>query len=262
MDTREYYIKEGNLSYEVDEEHTDEELTKAEMELLSTHLSGIRNAVHLCCGAGRHVSAFGNLGIFSVGVDISPYLLAAGRLNIMGLNVSNSSCLVLGDASTTPIISQGADCVTLLGNSFTLFTENEVRNVLTEIRRILRSGGIFIFDIPDKKYVEANLLQGNEISRFIKTKSLGEVNWTWKRQLNKKKCTLTSRETLTFTDENERPRVKKITFVCNLYDPQKTSSMASKSGLKPIKRIEYHDTSGRYKGMMVRRIFLIMKAQD
>ena len=261
MGIRDYYIQDGKLSYELDGEHTDVGLTKAEMELIYGHLAGVRNAVHLCCGAGRHVSAFGNLGIFSVGVDVSPYLVAEGSKTIRSLNPIGSCHLVLGDVTATPIMSKSADCATLLGNSFIFFSEKRGITLLREVKRILRPDGIFILDIPHPRYVEVNLAQGGEISKRMKSKSFGEVDLAWVRELDGKRQTLISRETLTFMDGNGRRQVKSRTFRFRLYDPRKTCAMASTVGLRLINRTEYHDVSGRYQGMLKSRIFLILKAQ-
>ena len=261
MGIRDYYIRDGNLSYEVDGEHTDRELTKAEMELLHNHLSGIRNSVHFCCGAGRHVSAFASLNIFSVGVDISPYLVARGNRNIRRQKLSGRACLVLGEATAAPIRLQSTDCVTLLGNSFSLFAREDGRILLGEIIRILRSNGILILDMPYTDHVEATLGHGHEISRRIKTKHFGEVNLTWIRRLDAESHTLISQEIYTFTDENECRQVRKLIFGFRLYDPREICSMASDVGLRLIRQTEYNDSSGRYQGMLQRRIFLILRAQ-
>ena len=261
MGIKDYYIQNGKLSYELDGEHTDVDLTKAEMELIYSHLSGVRNAVHLCCGAGRHVSAFGNLGIFSVGVDVSPYLVAEGSKNIRRLNLNGCCRLVFGEVTATPIMSQSTDCVTLLGNSFTFFSEKEGITLLGEVRRILRPNGIFILDIPHPRYMEVNLAQGREISKRVKCKGFGEVNLAWVRKLDGERQTLISQETLTFMGENGCRQVKNLTFRFHLYDPRKTCAMASTAGLRLINQAECHDASGRYQGMLKSRIFLILKAQ-
>ncbi len=260
MGIRDYYILDGDLSYEVDGEHTDTELTMAEMEILHTHLSTVRNSVHLCCGAGRHVSAFGSMNVYSVGMDISPYLIAQGQKNIIKKNWADYAYLILGEVTETPFRLHSIDCVTLLGNSFSLFSNEKSVELLKEIKRILCSNGIFILDIPHPSYAASNLVKNYEISRRVKTNTLGEVSWTWTRKIDSCGKTLTSQERISYIDENGCQKVKNLLFKFFLYDPFEICSMTSDAGLELIKRVEFNDTSGRYHGMLRKRIFFILKA--
>lgn len=261
LSPRDYYIIYGNLSYEVDEEHTDRELTRSEMELMYNHLSGVKTSVHLCCGAGRHVEAFGNIGILSIGIDLSPYLISTGNRKLRQLSLSEKALLAVGTATVAPIRSQSIDCVTLLGNSFSLFDETEVEHLFVEIRRILASFGLVILDIPCTGHVIDHFSHGlTKTSRKIKTNTLGEVDIVWTRQLDREGQKVDSLETYTFLDENDCIQVKKISFSFYLYKPEKICTIASAAGLRLSSVMEHNDTSGRYLGMLRRRIFLILKA--
>jgi len=260
MGIKDYYILDGALSYEVDGEHTDMELTMAEMEILRSHLSTVRNSVHLCCGAGRHVSAFGGMNVYSVGMDISPYLIAQGQKNIIKKKLADYAYMILGEATETPFSLHSIDCVTLLGNSISLFSNEKSVELLKEIKRILRSNGIFILDIPHPSYAASNLVKNYEISRSIKTNTLGKVSWTWSRKMDSCKKILTSQERISYIDEKGCQKVKNLLFKFCLYDPLEICSMASNVGLELIKQIEFNDISGCYLGMLKKRIFFILKA--
>ena len=260
MGIRDYYILDGALSYEVDGEHTDTELTIAEMEILHSYLSTVRNSVHLCCRAGRHVSAFSSMNIYSVGMDISPYLIAQGQKNIIKKKLNDQACLILGEAFETPFKSYSIDCVTLLGNSFSLFSNKKSVKLLKEVKRIMCSNGIFILDIPHPSYTASNLVKNYEISRKIKTNTLGDVIWSWTRKIDSCGNILTSQEKISYIDENGCKKVKNLLFKFFIYDSSEICSMASDVGLELIKQIEFNDTSGRYHGMLKKRIFFIIKA--
>ena len=139
MDNQRYYVRNGALSYELDQEHTDGDLTALEMDLIADSLDGIRGAVHLCCGAGRHVAAFERRGIPSVGMDISPVLLKRAREN-----TSPPGCLVQGNALSVPLKSGSTDCVTLLGNSLCLFPAGSGKRIFEEVHRIQITRGLCI----------------------------------------------------------------------------------------------------------------------
>ena len=261
LSLRDYYINYGNLSYEIDQEHTDRALTRSEMELMCNHLSGVKTSVHLCCGAGRHVEAFGNLGILSIGIDLSPYLIFTGSRKLKQDSLSENALLAVGAATLAPIRSQRIDCVTLLGNSFSLFDEEEGGHLFVEIKRVLRSSGLVILDIPCAKHVTSYLSDGLvKTSKRIETRTLGDVDIVWIRQLDKERHKVVSLETYTFLDENACIQVKRINFSFYLYEPEEICAIATATGFRLLSIMEHNDTSGRYLGMLRRRIFLIMQA--
>ncbi len=254
MDLRQYYLKEGELSYELDCEHTDEALTRIELELLAPWLQGLKKAVHLCCGAGRHVLAFAGMGVPSIGLDISPYLVRKGAQ-------ASDGCggLALADVCAAPIRSGTADCVTLLGNSLALFPEPQGRLVLMEASRILCPSGVLFLDLPHPDYFLSTTDRPRFLKRSFVTKTLGPVEWTWLRSTDPLSRTLTSCEAITFTNSQNQQETRELSFTFNIHTPEKACTMASPAGLSPIHRLECTDTTGTYKGMLRRRVLLILR---
>ena len=206
--------------------------------------------------------AFGKLGIFSVGVDMSPHLVAAGNNEIRKNNLLSKAYLVIGNAVAIPMSPGIFDCVTILGNTFSLLEREEGRLLLAEAKRLLCSNGVVIMDIPAAHHAVASLPPGRcETCRKIKTESLGEVEVIWIRELDLGSKSIRSRETYTFLDGKARKQVKSVTFAFRLYDPEEIMVMASQMGLQAARLMEYTDDSGRYVGMLRRRLFLILKRQ-
>lgn len=262
MSIKDYYRDYGNLSYEVDREHTDRELTRGEMELMHPYLSGVKISVHFCCGAGRHVAAFGLLGIFSIGVDLSPYLVITGNKELRENNLFRKAHLIIGNAMESPLSSHIADCVTILGNSFSFLPEEEGQCLLAEAKRLLHPKGIVVLDIPLARYVVATLSQRQKTTyQKIQTASMGEIDAVWIRELDTNNKTIHSLETYTFWDAKTGKDANTVKFTFHLYEPEDICAMASNTGLKLASLMEYTDHSDRYLGMLRRRIFLIMKAR-
>ncbi|MGD8386221.1 MAG: class I SAM-dependent methyltransferase [Desulfobacteraceae bacterium] len=260
MDNQGYYIRYGALSYELDQEHTDHGLTDTEMRLLTECLDGVRNAVHLCCGAGRHVAAFENVGIASCGIDISPELIQKGRESVIPRQPTGQGPrLVLGDVVSLPFKARTTDCVTLLGNSLCLFPEHLCAEILAEVARILVSEGLFIIDLPDPAYLQAHQKGTTSTSQTIHTQTLGVVQWTWVRHAYPERCMMVSEEYVQPL-RDEKPLTKTLRFEFHLYEPQKACVMSETFGLHLERVLECEDLSGRYKGMLRKRNFLLLRS--
>lgn len=94
----------------------------------------------LCCGAGRHLSAFRSAGLHAWGLDLSRDLLRGQR------------GVVRGDMRVLPFDAARFATVTSLFTSFGYFeSESENVQVLFEIRRVLRDGGVLLMDTINPK---------------------------------------------------------------------------------------------------------------
>ncbi len=101
----------------------------------------------LCCGAGRHLSAFRSAGLRAWGLDLSSELLR-GQHGV-----------VRGDMRVLPFAGARFAAVTSLFTSFGYFeSESENVQVLFEIRRVLRDGGVLLLDHVNPKPTIAALV--------------------------------------------------------------------------------------------------------
>lgn len=100
----------------------------------------------LCCGFGRHLSAFARRGIRAVGVDLSLALLRR-----VGAEMPCDACrVVCADMRALPFASGGEvfSVVLNLFTSFGYFDEDEENFLaLREIERVLAPGGRFAIDL-------------------------------------------------------------------------------------------------------------------
>ncbi len=106
-----------------------------EMELVLRLLPTFRRALDLGCGTGRLSRALGARGAV-VGIDTSAAMLAAAR-------GGNPAPWVQGDAFRLPFADASFDAVVALR---LVFHFRELGALLGEARRIVRRGGVIVFD--------------------------------------------------------------------------------------------------------------------
>ena len=141
--------------------HRDEEEAREAVDLVVRSLSVINGPVlDLACGAGRHMREFSRRGIAAVGLDLSSRLLREGRA------VAPDSIVAQGDMRYLPFADGSFALVVNFFTSFGYFAKpEEDQRVLTEIRRVLRSGGRFMLDFLNAERVRRNLV--SEDARFV-----------------------------------------------------------------------------------------------
>jgi len=113
------------------------------------------------------------------GGDISRDLIAYAEENFPGLN------LVVQDSKSPPFKSNQFDFVIVQGGFHHLNNLEEIKDVLKEIKRMLKKDGIFICTEPAKTFVLKIFLT------FLKTPFYKFIKYTryWKMMLDKEKTT-------------------------------------------------------------------------
>lgn len=111
----------------------------------------------LACGSGRHVRSFAALGYDAFGVDLSPESIATAQAQS-----SNPERYEVADmrhfADQLPHL-RGFDLVTSLFTSFGYFEEDADQiQTLSQIRKALQPGGIFVLDFLNVPGVRAGLV--------------------------------------------------------------------------------------------------------
>jgi ubiquinone/menaquinone biosynthesis C-methylase UbiE len=95
----------------------------------------------LGCGSGVFTELLRQAGFSSVGLDISPKLIALGRSKYPGLE------LIEGDAENLPFESESLDGVLLSG---LVHHFPDPRSVAAEVHRVLKQGGRFMAFDPNR----------------------------------------------------------------------------------------------------------------
>jgi len=122
--------------------HRDEHEARQQVAFFREHLAGVNGiTLDLACGTGRHLAEMNGEGIVAVGCDLSFTLLRAGFDEHGPLPVARA------DMRSLPFCSNSFGGLVNFFTSFGYFaTEDENLGVVREMARVLRSGGIFLFD--------------------------------------------------------------------------------------------------------------------
>lgn len=105
----------------------------------------IGTAAEICCGAGEAFQLYQNKIACGIGVDISTRMLAAARRKFTGTRLH----FVQGDATMLPLASGEFDTVFMLGG---IHHVNDRHKLFSEIHRVLKPGGRFIWREPVNDY--------------------------------------------------------------------------------------------------------------
>lgn len=115
-------------------------------------LGGVRRALDLACGSGRHTRVLCDR-VWTVGLDLSMALLEVARAE------SPHAPYVRGDMRRLPFAAHAFELVVNLFTSFGYFdTDDESRHVLAEVRRVIAPQGWFVLDYLNAPHVRAKLV--------------------------------------------------------------------------------------------------------
>jgi SAM-dependent methyltransferase len=151
-----WYVQAFRGDYRLVYAHRD--LESAEREVAWLVAQGLAGRVlDLCCGFGRHALAMARAGLPVVGVDLSLELLRAAR-ELPEFEPHLRGRLLCGDARRLPLAAASFDAATLLFSSFGYFGEQGDGQVLAELARVLRPGGLAVLDLMNPAHVRAALV--------------------------------------------------------------------------------------------------------
>lgn len=208
----------------------------------------------LCCGQGRHSLELSRRGFRNVtGVDRSRYLirLARRRARQQNLDVSFHE----GDARKFRLRQQKFHCVTLMGNSFGYFDQEEDDlAVLHSVIRALDPGnGMIALDITNGDWMKQNFVPRS---------------WEWidkdqfvcrERSLSADGSRLISREVVVHA---ERGVIVDQFYAERLYSLESITELLEQAGFTHIRAHDTHQTMSERDqdlGMMACRMFLTAK---
>jgi D-alanine-D-alanine ligase len=203
----------------------DEELTSREVDFLVETLHPNRSApiLDLCGGHGRHARELSKRGFKDVTVlDYSSYLIELGEKKAEKDKLDTA--FIKGDARNTGLPGQSFQFIIIMASSFGYFSdEAENKNILEEAFRLLRLGGTFLLDLPDRDYLLENFKSSsghdvNEDITVVREKELGNnIIYSRERVLSKRNgC------------------IRDQTYCTRLYSPQTISALMHSVGFSAI----------------------------
>lgn len=125
-------------------------------------LNSPKKILDLACGYGRHTNRLASLGHQMTGIDITPGFLEIARQDAKIRQVEVD--YMQGDMRSLSYTDE-FDCILLLFSAFGYFDDEVNLQVLINIRKALKSGGSFIFDMLNRDVLLKNLPQYYVVER-------------------------------------------------------------------------------------------------
>lgn len=119
---------------------------------------GVRDALDIGCGIGRHAIYLAGNGLRVIGIDLSESGLETARRATRDAGVEVN--YQIGDFTELPVDDSSVDLV-LAWNVIYHGDEDVVRRAIAEIRRVLRPGGLFLGTMISKRHDRYG--QGREV---------------------------------------------------------------------------------------------------
>ncbi|WP_274911230.1 class I SAM-dependent methyltransferase [Streptomyces sp. WZ-12] len=109
----------------------------------------VRDVVDLCCGTGSVLHDLARAGYAVTGLDQSPQMLALARQRL-GKHIP----LIQAQLPDLPLPEASVDAVSSTGSGLSYTAgEEELTEVFRAVHRVLRPGGVFVFDVLSRHMV-------------------------------------------------------------------------------------------------------------
>jgi SAM-dependent methyltransferase len=159
----------------------DEEANEAVTRLISPlEISRGARVLDLCCGAGRH-----SLELAKFGFEVVSFDLSASLLRLAGERLKPHAALssrVRGDMRVLPFAEESFSLIVNFFTSFGYFEkDSENLRVLSEVARVLNTGGWFLFDFLNRERVVQKFGGTSEIREEQRDKLTGEQSLVIRR---------------------------------------------------------------------------------
>ena len=189
------------------------------------------NALDICCGAARHVSALQRHVPYVVGLDYSFDFLKAG------MERDFSDKLIRGDAYNLPIRSESFDLVTCMGNSIGYGKRGNDKVLASEASRVSKKGGYIAINIADPEYCRETL-QPTAVYEYETPK--GKTVDLYQRKIennNLLKCKQTT------IKDGEKFRI--LNYRIRLFEDHDMVKLGERAGIECMGRIRSRDIYGK-----------------
>ena len=144
------YANASHIAWEYDDYYEDLALFAYDTRVLDETLTEPGSLIDLGCGTGRHVLHLAKRGFDITGIDLSPFMLDVAREKIDhdGLHAR----LVQGSITDLSGFEDGAFryAICMFSTLGLISGRENRRQFLSEVRRILAPGGLFIFHVHNR----------------------------------------------------------------------------------------------------------------
>jgi ubiquinone/menaquinone biosynthesis C-methylase UbiE len=124
----------------------DPAIVDREVAFLRRQLPARARVLDLCCGPGRHAHPLAATGFQMIGLDIDATALGTAR------RLSPNASFVHADMRAIPLGDNTVDATICMWQSFGHFDSRENEQILEEMARVTRPGGVLILDLYQRAF--------------------------------------------------------------------------------------------------------------
>lgn len=204
-------------TYDLLNEKNSESINRTLTRILRRH--GAKTGLDLACGTGSQVLWLARRGFAVTGCDINAKMLAIARRKSRGVD------LRLGDMRT--FHGGTFDAVLTISNAVGHLTRADFGRAMRNIRKNLRPGGIYLFDIFDLDFLRA----GDNIAKLT-------IDWAKPGFRQIQYSTIDASGVLrSFTTCIDRTGTKRRVETLQVYSATELSAMLRRSGFRKVRRL-------------------------
>jgi SAM-dependent methyltransferase len=150
----EWYEVAFDRFYPILYNHRDAEEAVYVIDTFGSYLEGRTPVLDMACGDGRYLKALRWVGHTAIGLDLSHYLLLRALED-----PEHRGMIAQGDMRRLPFLDASFGAVINMFTSFGYFSvDTDNLLVFREVRRVLKPGGVFLFDFINSARISAVLL--------------------------------------------------------------------------------------------------------
>lgn len=185
----------------------------------------VQSVLDMTCGTGSQVFYLAKRGYKVVGSDFSPALLNIARTKATDIS------FVDGDMRTLKVGK--FDAVITMFNAVGHLTKAGFEKAMANIRKNLKDGGIYIFDIFNLQAMTDQTVDGL-VMDFHRLVGGVKLHNTQHSTLDREKGLLTSYDVLTVHRERYKPCVIKNKFTLQIYTAMQLRDMLARQGFETL----------------------------
>lgn len=193
----------------------------------------VETVLDMTCGTGSQVFHLVKNGFQVIGSDFSPALLKIAR----GRAVQENLDLTFIDGDIRDIKVGEFDAIITIFNAIGHLTKADFAKALQNIRRNLKSSGIYVFDIFNLSALSDAVIETFKMDIHKQVNGIQIHNMQYS-ELDRENGLLTSYDILEIFEKGDKPKIVKGKFSLQLYSAQELREILMQNGFETLNQYD------------------------